>query len=1200
MFASLLYIGAILGIILFGAGLIAFYINFNRFYGRTLANWVLRTRTKNDESSAEKLIYIKKHLEVLAHDILKHRLFGLDTLTKEMRPYFDKSNPNNVIGKPYPPELLALRDEFFRLCGIKTTPEERLWERVQQAIFVDIHKFIGRSIVLPPLDPLFKDIFKLTVELRTIVWLFVGKEQSDAVTMRLSHLDISFCNRAYNNIIALANASRMIINPNEIIHNAIDAISSQTHHFYDAPPQIQIYHTPDSRYLCTAPARTLVMCLTRLLDNALAQGCKTAVDVQILTDDFTGESSLIFKIYDMSGTLPTLSDAGMGLRGVFQSLKSFEGGLQYKPELRDGFKKAAIISIPISEFSDYPKDKRSIKNVILSTCLPLISVIGFTICLLYVLGGPPVKFAGTGDTIIEFSVNVGDELMIPLCDGGRNVRAEIRDTNDACVADNCSFPLVLESLEPCSHSINDPGCPGVIRWTPQFEDGQRQGKNYEISVHCISAGPPASDDMQRIRILVSRPNSAPVPVLLQLINRSQNDAIQYIKPGKNPIRINVTDQMVLRVIATDADADILTYTLRQPDGSVISSTDGSFQIHPDWSMFATSTFEIQITDSISAPVTIPAIFEADGLHPIELSNLAIWADHSTTRRSCEGTAESQICYLADELSNELSMQVAFDPLQPRINPIINFHASDNFSLSINPVRQGHASTSQIGDLWEIFATNDNTIVGFIELTNIEPTQTHGEYNFTFNLSMTPALHSSANLAFNIHISEAAQRMPALDTLLIFVRQASIPGDYSLSTHSIALTEYENDTDADAARTSLWIYPKQGTHIQFPITVGDIICQTPEFALAFETPVVKTMRNAARLDFRLKKGCIPGLNQNLTAKQKLCAANITFNANQQTNEVLWIAINDRACAPSFESINLISNKDELAQNLFKYQIDITDPDVRISPSDIQISGISQYSMQINADSHITGTHYRGLLTIQASCSDTTLAQNGFKIAVNLQHDNQLIAQRPLQLQMNCPPLVTTPNDQLLFQVDEGTHLEIPLHHEPDVKLALNAPFGKIVNDTFEWDASCRYGKGPHTIEITATASKQFGTPLRFQIEITRCIPRFNIFLDEAMIQPETPVVLSPHQTKHLHINAYPEIQNLQYILHTDSAAAAFRLTETDSSNGYHLDIECIQPNASETLRILTQSPDDERLAALPPITIPIECIADDADSKDSED
>ena len=119
MFASILYIGAILGIILFGAGMIAFYVNSGRFYGRTLANWVLKTRSKNDESSAEKLIYIKKHLEVLAHDILKHRLFGLDTLTKEMRPYFDKSNPNNVIGKEFPPELIALRDSGEYAIDVK-------------------------------------------------------------------------------------------------------------------------------------------------------------------------------------------------------------------------------------------------------------------------------------------------------------------------------------------------------------------------------------------------------------------------------------------------------------------------------------------------------------------------------------------------------------------------------------------------------------------------------------------------------------------------------------------------------------------------------------------------------------------------------------------------------------------------------------------------------------------------------------------------------------------------------------------------------------------------------------------------------------------------------------------------------------------------------------------------------------------------
>ena len=1192
MFASILYIGAILGIILFGAGMIAFYVNSGRFYGRTLANWVLKTRSKNDESSAEKLIYIKKHLEVLAHDILKHRLFGLDTLTKEMRPYFDKSNPNNVIGKEFPPELIALRDEFFRLCGIKTTPEERLWERIRQATFIDIHRFIGRSILLPSFDPLFEDLFKLMIELRTIVWLFVGKEQSAEITMRLSQLDISFCNQTYNSIIALADASRMIINPNEIIQNAIDAISSQTRHSH-SPTHIQVYNTLDNRYLCPAPARTLVMCLTRLLDNALAQGNQTAIDIHILTDDFTGECSLVFKIYDISSTLPTLSDAGMGLRGIFQSLKAFEGGLQYKLETKDEFKKAAIVSIPVSEYRDYPKDKRKIKNILLGTCLPLLLIIGFIVCLLYALGGPPVKFAGSGETIIEFTVNVGDELVIPLCDGGRNVRAEIRDTNDACIADNCSFPLVLSALEPCARDISDPECPGKIRWTPQFDDGQRQGKNYEITVHCISDGPPASDDLQRIRILVNRPNSAPVPVLLQLINRSQNDAIQYIKPGKNPIRMNVTDQMMLRVIATDADADILTYTLKQPNGSILTSSDGSFQIHPDWSMFATSTFEIQVTDNISSPVTIPAIFEADGLHPIELNSITIWTDHNTPRRTCEGSAESQVCYLASELSNEVSMQIAFDPLQPRINPIINFHASDNLSLEIKPIRHGHASISKIGDLWEIHATNTQMIVGFIELTNIEPSESPGIFNFTFNLTLTPSLHAAANLAFNLNVSEAAGRMPPLDTLLIFVRRASTPNNYSLSTHSIALTEYENDADAEYASTSLWIYPKQGEHLQSSITVGEIICQTPDFMEAFETPVVKTLHNASRIDFKLKKGCIPGLNKSLTAKQKLCAANISIDANQNINEILWIAIEDRVCAPTFEAIDLVSDKDELAQNLFKYQIDIADPDNLISPTDIRISGISQFSIQLESNSQISGTRYRGMLRFQASCTDPDLVQNGYKIAIDIRHGDASVAQRSLQLPVNCPPLVSTPNNQTAFEITEGSHLSIPLRHDPDVKLALNAPFGKIVGEAFVWDASCRYGKGPHIIEIATASPKRYGKPLQFQITLTHCIPRFNLLLDGNMIQPETPIVLSPNQTRHLSINAYPAVEDLQYAVKTENSDT-LKITETDENDGFHLDIGCLQPNTSDTLHIQMASPNDLYLSELPSITIPINCLADDTD------
>ena len=103
----------------------------------------------------------------------------------------------------------------------------------------------------------------------------------------------------------------------------------------------------------------------------------------------------------------------------------------------------------------------------------------------------------------------------------------------------------------------------------------------------------------------------------------------------------------------------------------------------------------------------------------------------------------------------------------------------------------------------------------------------------------------------------------------------------------------------------------------------------------------------------------------------------------------------------------------------------------------------------------------------------------------------------------------------------------------------------------------------------------------------------------MIQPDTPIVISPNQIRHLNINAYPTIQDLQYSLQTDDTPGTIKFTETDGPNGYYLNIECLQPNTSETLHIQMSSPSDDNLSELNPITIPINCLPEDADTPETE-
>ena len=437
-------------------------------------------------------------------------------------------------------------------------------------------------------------------------------------------------------------------------------------------------------------------------------------------------------------------------------------------------------------------------------------------------------------------------------------------------------------------------------------------------------------------------------------------------------------------------------------------------------------------------------------------------------------------------------------------------------------------------------------------------------------------------------------MTPLDTLLIFVRRVAAHDTYSLSTHNISLTEYEKDEDAPEATASVWIYPKPGASRQSRVRIDDIVCQTPEFASAIGRPVVKNLHNAWRVDFKLQKGCIPGLVDALTTRQKLCAANLRIDGEQNANEVLWLSLNDRRCQPVFEAFNLVSEKDELAQNIFKYQFDIVDPDNTMTPDSLVVSGIQHYALDWISDTR-TRTRYHGMLTIQASCSDSDLVQNGAKITVGNASDMNSAFSRVIQLPMNCPPLVSTPNDQTDYTVEENTRLTIPLRHDPDVKLSLNAPFGALNGDNYVWDAACRYGKGPHLVEILGTSANRFGKPLQLAIQLTRCLPRFNLLLDGGMIQPETPVSIEPGQTRRLRITSDSNVDHLQFVPQTDNSN--IHLTESDIPDGYEIEIECLQPDLSASLRVLIIPDDAADSPDIPPIFVPIECIASPNDNDD---
>ncbi|MBR4985077.1 MAG: hypothetical protein IKY83_04985 [Proteobacteria bacterium] len=1177
---SFSYIIAVVMTVACFALLVTLLLHSGRFYGKTLSLWIDRTRRRKDEYSAEKLQKIRKHLEVLAHDVLKHRLLGLASLIREMKQETDQGKKIQDLPEA---KLEAYRAEFFRLCGIKAHSEERLWNRWIDC-FRTVYMYLSRSIVMPFADPMFSAASRELMALRRMVVMTVDRERSATnFVENVMRLRFESCVDVYPKVLELASACQMQIEPDHIVRKAIDTVAVQTKRA-DIAEHVHIYQVLGLKLLCPAASRTLEMCLTRLLDNALEISNDVAVDIVLDVDAFTGISTLIFKVYDTDETIPKPSGYGMGIRGIRQSISGFEGGFQYRGEIRDQFKKAAILSFPVSEYVDCPVSHVSWRSRIVAGLATFVLFALGIIGLLYVIGGPPVQFAGRGESIVEFTATVGETLEIPLCSGGRNVRVEVENINDACMADNCTFGHVLQAIEPCARSIEDAQCPGVIRWTPAFDDGQRQGKNYELMVRCIADGPPYGEDIQRIRVLVTRPNSEPRILLTQLVNETRGELIHLTQD--RPAKVGVTDRLMLRITASDADADVLTYRLRSPDGSVKVSTNGVFWLEQSWSSFATSMFELEVTDNISSPVVEKIMLEADMLHAIELRSMGFRKAGSSVREACEGTSESRVCHLTDPQINTLDVQLWFDPLQRRVRPIIEVLPYDIQNIEIRCANCSGNETLP-GAVWEVYSRQAHQLLGFFELINIEQMQADGLYTFTFKLVSTPVTQVLANLAIHLNVSEYTRRMPSLNAFVILSRNSAMYAPVSFSSRHLSLREYERDEDEVYAHASTWIYPTQGDRSTDTPRLGDVVCQTPEFADAFEKPQIRNVNNAWKVDFSLRRGCIAGLNMNLPGKQRLCAVDVQFGGEQVQSDAIWLMLEPRSCAPKIESLSLVSTREERANNAFKWRFRIIDTDGDLPLQAIEVSGVAQYALDVAETYGMPGNAYMGMISVDASCADNAF-QNA-KIMLRAHDNDNNVVEKQLQLQPSCPPLVSTAGGQTDFSVDEHQHLSIPLHHDSDVKLQLLSRFGALTDSGFEWDATCEYGKGPHRIEIRTEAPTRFGRPLVFNVSVDHCKPQFDLFLDQDAISSGGQIILPAGEMHTIRlVSAQDVLDSGAFWLRSAQISEGFSIGSSELPNGWQFAVSCEAPDSLGQLEIVIGSADD---GALEPVRLSVYCVGE---------
>ena len=699
---------------------------------------------------------------------------------------------------------------------------------------------------------------------------------------------------------------------------------------------------------------------------------------------------------------------------------------------------------------------------------------------------------------------------------------------------------------------------------------------------------PPSEDLQRIRIIVTRPNSAPKLVVTQLYNETRGE-ILYIEKSKT-LKVGATDQLVLRTMAVDDDADLITYRLRQPNGQTIVSNDGVFHLTADWSPFATSTFELEISDNIASTTTIPIILEADKLHPIELRSMNLWSKDKTNRMSCDGTDNSRICYITENISNILEAELWFDPLLPRVRPIIDIQIPDNpEGVSIRASDTNAQNYTQVGDQWELYWSDNNQIVGFFELINIEKTDVQGIVRYTFNYFAPHANNELASLFMSASVREQTGRLPELNASLFFANKIANNDAFSLSTRHISLREYQQDEQQKEAMASVWLYPTQGNKsIAVPV-IGAITCQNPAFESAFEKPVIRDHHNAWRMDFKLKRGCIPGLSMDLNEKSRLCVADIQYDSEHPQSNALWMILEPRSCEPSMDELTLVSSKDELEHNIYKYNFHITDTDGDVDINQIDMLGISHYEMIFEKKKGSIGSDYSGVLSFSLECNMPDINHIRQKAAIRVRDKDGHEIIKKLNIPLSCDSLVSTPNGQTSFEVDEHTHLDIPLIHDRDVKLTLNSRFGSIINDTFVWDASCIYGKGPHLVEIRTESALRYGKPFQFEIWVNHCQPHFSLMVDKQPYDTQTPIFVPVGTKRRLSIKSDTSGDEFMIVPMSEAAMPIVQLTENHSGDDWAYDLECDTPGMVETLTFDIESRDDAVPSAIEPISIRVYCV-----------
>ena len=1198
---------------------IAFARRIWRLKGTPLTSWIRQKRRNPTSDEAHQLLAVQAILDTLAHDVLKHRLLGLVSLVQsldvlEQEIASDGQSSAEHLTKTHPEQWEGLRSELLRLCGARAAPHERLWARWSDA-FDEVRRVSGGKVLPPAFDLSLRKTDRTLQRLRKLVRRFVAGENEDALSPeKVKALDLPSIGGVHGQILRAAEASKPLIAPRRIVEDALSAVSSLVGR-KGASRRVSLVFETEQAALANASGRVISKSLERLLDNALRlspQDAPIALLVQMENDELLGDDLLVFRLLDTLPSWPSVDDYGEGLRGAKRELAEFECGLSFNaineaelpPSLSrksDTLVKEAKITVPISHFEELPLTHRALAPLLKATAgLAFVSLIALS-ATSRILGGAPVQFAGGGEPVVEFRVSAGEKLSFALCEGGREPSVAIQLEHDACRPPHCTLAHVLDRLEPCSHKLSSPECPGLFSWTPSFKDGSRQGSSYELTIACHSPGPPKSEDVRRVRIVVSRPNSPPQVFLTQL---TQDDQV-YVLPFDEGLDIDAGGDVTIQAFARDEDDDPLLYTLTLPNQESIESYDGRFALGQlSWSAAGSWRATLTVSDGVAPPIAKELFLYANRLRPIELRNFSLRLDGLPL--PCLGEGNARLCEITDEATYIAQFDLWFDPLIGRIDERLKLFSPEDGSVFIQTVdpkasqeeaasfelplaAQAPPQPPSLHQRWVIRSRYSGRTLAHVELIELPAdslTNTR-RYGFAFKIEQL-ASNDPQHWTLRLQVEEISGRTESLDMVLVLARSdAGKRPPFEVSPRLVRLSEQVLGSRRHNSSADIHIFffnQDQTATLAEP----EIHCNNPSLEEAFTKPILTHQGQGEwSLTLTLKPGCINGLGgaQSYFGRREERTCDVLLSSDDGAERTsVKVILEDRPCPPNFEELNSTPSEELPEGESLAWNIALADPDGDLTLDGIHLhGGEGKLKLKLEKDTLAKGSRFVGTVSGSLSCNDLR-----HSISIEANDQRGLRSKRSLSPQLTCPPLVSTPNGQLEYMLDEDQEFSLGLEAPSDVQLLLESGPGQLNGSTYAWQPSCDNGRGPYQVEIAGLHTSNYGTPLTFAILVSRCKIRWELHEGSKPLDLSLPIILNPGQQRNFEmvpLHLLP--QDLEFTITLADTDAPFELSRTDASSTFNL--RCDTPGKS-TLQLGATPLEEVQSKALPAetITIPVLC------------